>query len=277
MYRIISGTGYVFIVHSDHHGPLPVKRISEWVSDLLFCCLLTLMNRIQLNHFMDLQMAMITKSRSMTGILLLMGVLLSGAAMQNVVNAQSDGQGLKVGVVDIRKVYESYDRAGDFRDRIQQKKKEAQSKIKDISNELNQIQEELNDLEPLSELWKKRAKKFYQLKSERKMMQDLWKQDTQKLLSETSAEIYQNIRDVIEEYGSENGYDLILKVNKSDIGSRDVSDVNQQIATRSVLHFADQMDLTNQITSMLNERYNEQSSDGSESGSGSGSNDSGGN
>ncbi len=216
-------------------------------------------------------MKTMVKPRFMTNLLTVAGVLLGMLVMQHAVTAQEGSDNLQVGVVDIRKVYESYERAKDFRNQIQEKKSEAQSKIQEISDKLNQIQEELNDLEPLSDLWKKRAKKFYQLKSERQMMQDLWKQDTKKLLSETSSEIYQNIREVIEEYGEENGYDLILKVNKSAIGSGEVSDINQQIATRSVLHFSDEMDLTDQISSILNEQYeNENSQSGSESSDSSG-------
>lgn len=217
---------------------------------------------------MNLQNTTMTKTRSLANGLMILGILLSGLVMQHAVQAQVQTDGLKVGVVDIQEVYESYDRASDFRDRIQQKKAEAQSKIKEISDKLKQIREELSDLEPLSDLWKKRAKKFYQLKSERKMMQDLWKQDTKKLLSETSSNIYENIREVTEDYGAENDYDLILKVNKGPIGSGEISDVNQQIATRGVLHFTDQMDLTDKITSILNERYDEQNGEGSESGTG---------
>lgn len=226
---------------------------------------------------MNLDMKTKSQPRLMTNSLIVLGILLAGLLSQNHVNAQGEEGPLKVGVVDIRKVYESYERASDFRDRIQQKKSEAQSKIQDISDELSQIQEELNDLEPLSELWKKRARKFYQLKSERKMMQDLWKQDTKKLLSETSAEIYQNIRDTIADYGEENDYDLILKVNKSAIGSGEISDVNQQIATRGVLHFTDQMDLTKKITTILNDRYEDQNGQGSDDGSSSDTGDSSGN
>ncbi len=187
--------------------------------------------------------------------------------------SQNDQANLKVGVVDIQEVYNSYDRAEDFTQQIQDKKEEAQNEIKDLNEQMKQVREELNDIEPLSDLWKKRAKKFYQLKSERQMMQDIWKQDTQKLLSQTSTKIYEEIRKVVEDYGEKNNFDLILKANKSPIGSGNISDINQRIASRSVLHFKNKMDLTDKITTILNEEYNKGSEGSSTNKSGASSSD----
>lgn len=186
------------------------------------------------------------------------GLLLSGG-VQNVLTAQDDDS-FKVGVVDIREVYQSYERADAFTKKIQKKKQEAERKIQETNDKIEQVKEELGELEPLSDLWKEKAREFYQLKSERKMLEDLWKQDTKKLLGETSAQIYQTISDVVSSYGEENNFDLILKTNKQPIGQRQAADINQQIATRSVLHFKNEMDLTDKIITILNERYQENQS-----------------
>jgi len=169
--------------------------------------------------------------------------------------SSSSETGLKVGVVDIREVYRSYKRTAQFSQKFMKQKKEAEKKMKSLSKEMKQIQKELNELEPLSDLWKKRAKKYYELESKKKLMKDLWKQDTQKSLGETTAQIYDSIREVIQDYAREHNYDLILKVNQSDINKQKMSRVNEQIATRSVLYFDDAMDLTDRMIEILNDEY----------------------
>ncbi len=164
---------------------------------------------------------------------------------------------LKVGVVDVREVYRSYKRTAKFSKNFVKKKKQAEKKIKSLSKKLKKIKEEMEQLEPLSDLWKKRAEKYYQLESKQKLMKDLWKKDTKKLLGKTTVEIYDTIRKVIREYAREHNFDLILKVNQSDIKSKKMERVNDQIASRSVLYFRKKMNVTDKIIEIVNKRYRE--------------------
>ncbi len=186
---------------------------------------------------------------------LLSSLLLFSAPLSAQEDSNASDGGLKVGVVDIREVYRSYDRTEKFSKTFVEKKNKAQEKMKSLEEEMKQIQKELNSLEPLSDLWKKRAKKYYQLESEKKLMEDLWKQDTKQMLGRTTADIYDTIRKVIQDYADKNGYDVILKVNQSDIKKQEMSRVNEQIATRSVLYFRKSMDLTDKMITILNEQY----------------------
>lgn len=141
---------------------------------------------------------------------------------------------LKVGYVDIGKVFDEYGRTKDEEDGLEKIKKEKDSKIDETEKEIKKMKDELVLLSD-----KKKEEKQTEIDKKIRSLNEYKKgviDDLTKLKDEKIREIVNEIKKVIQEYGENEGYNLIIN--------------------DSVLLYKDKdYDLTEKITKILNERY----------------------
>jgi Skp family chaperone for outer membrane proteins len=68
-------------------------------------------------------------------------------------------------------------------------------------------------------------------------------------------DIYNGIRAVVEQYGRDNGFDLIIKVDEPKLGEDSPESVSRRISTRPVLFANATLDITDKIIDQLNSLY----------------------
>jgi outer membrane protein len=141
---------------------------------------------------------------------------------------------LKIGYVDVLKVFNDYNKTKDYDKVLDEQRTEKEEGLEKKKEEIKAIQDKIELLKDEQKDEKreeitKAATEYREM--ERQSILDLKKQRDEKM-----KEIIDDINKVIEQYAKKNGYDIIL--NKG-----------------SVLSGAKGMDLTNEILKIVNKQY----------------------
>jgi len=125
-----------------------------------------------------------------------------------VLSAGAFAKELKVGVLDMRKVFYEYNKTKDFNQKLEKEDAEVKKEIEKKTQELRKIRDEI-DL--LSE--KAKEKKEPELRKKIKDLDDFRKEKIEEFLrkkDEMFKEIRQDIMDTANTYATKNGYDLLF-------------------------------------------------------------------
>ncbi len=161
----------------------------------------------------------------------LISLILVGMFGTGLVWAKETG---KIGVIYLRKVFDSYEKTKDYDKKLQEETKQIEKKIRDLQQEIQKIQASLEVLgkEEKKEKIKELRKKQLELRRYRlEAMQDIG-QERQRYMRE----ILQDIKPIINDYAKKNGYDIILNGDM-------------------ILYSVDSYDLTQEIVDLLNRSY----------------------
>ncbi len=144
---------------------------------------------------------------------------------------------LKIGVVDVEKIYNEYEKAKAAREEIQGKRTEKQIELSKKQTELKQIVDEYNA--------KKGKMKEDEMKQYEKKINDLTTEintfvrlTNQQLLEENRRKtqtLLTDIAKVIQDYATKNGYDLIVD-------------------KKSLPYFSNTFDISDEIIKILNQK-----------------------
>jgi len=140
----------------------------------------------------------------------------------------------KIGYVDLSRVFDQYEKTIDHDRKLQEKGDRKQAEREKMVSQLKQLKDEL---ELLSE--KGREKKQEQIGKKIKELQNfdlVTRTDLERERDEVVREILKEIDKVVQEYGRNKGYYLILN-------------------DRVLLYGDEQFDLTDEVLKLLNERY----------------------
>lgn len=146
-------------------------------------------------------------------------------------------QNLKIGVVDIEKIFSSYEKTKKEREKIQQKRTEKQIELSKKQAELKRLLDEYNA--------KKGKMKEDEMKDYEKRISDLTTEintfvrlTNQQLIEENrrnTQALLSDIAKVIQEYASKNGYNLVID-------------------KKSLPYFSGGLDISDEIIKILNEK-----------------------
>ena len=67
--------------------------------------------------------------------------------------------------------------------------------------------------------------------------------------------IYIDVSKAVETYGEKNSFSLVLKKEKPELKSREISDLQFKIGINTVLYYSSAVDITPQIIKNINESY----------------------
>ena len=122
-------------------------------------------------------------------------------------------QGGKYGVVDIQQVLNQSQRGVAFKQKLEQERAARQRELDAKQQELTKLQAEFEKQAPLlSEAAKREKQEALQrrVRDARRMLEDV-NRDFEKKVREAEAEVTREILGVVQEYGKDQGYTLILE------------------------------------------------------------------
>lgn len=141
---------------------------------------------------------------------------------------------MKIGYVDIFKVFNDYEKTKEYDDKLEVKKNAAEKKLENKKETIEKLQGKL-DLLKESEKAKEAKKLSKELKEYRDLEREVFT-DIRKERDEKMKDIVEDIDKIIKDYAKKNGFELIINSN-------------------AVLYGVKAMDVTDEILKISNKKY----------------------
>ena len=169
-----------------------------------------------------------------TPIMCLALALLASFTYSNIKPANAEAEDFKIGVVDIGGVFEKYQKRLELDQKLKEQEKGFQDEINKKRKELIDLDEETQLLDLGSE---SRGKNENLLERKTVELEGYAKFAERQLLKKYKnffENIYQEVVQKVEEIGKQEGFDLIIKNEESDLKSGKISDLQFKIGIRTV-------------------------------------------
>jgi len=176
-------------------------------------------------------------------------------AFSGQVKAQAEEGEMKIGVVDIVKVFDDYAKSDDLEKDLTEELEVFNNEMKFLKDGLDKLEALIEQLSADSELRVEKVSEYamkkqaYQAKSKAEQKRLAIKQS--KLLME----LYGDIVGAVGEYAKAEEYTLVLKADSGSVRGESPDEVQLRIAIRPVLYYSSMHDLTDDIIKVLNENY----------------------
>ena len=171
------------------------------------------------------------------------------------VKAQAEAGEMKIGVVNIIKVFDDYAKSDDLEKGLTEELEAFNNEMKFLKDELDKLEAFIEQLSADSELRVEKVseyavkKQVYQARMGAE--QRRWMVKQSKLLME----LYGDIVGAVGEYAKAEEYTLVLKADLGSVRGESPDEVQLRIAIRPVLYYSSMHDLTDDIIKVLNENY----------------------
>lgn len=177
----------------------------------------------------------------------------SGGALK----ASAPARALKIGVVDLKQCFdrEKYDRIGNAEREYKAYYTTLQDKLDAVKLKVKHKQEELPLAEGKKNLRQNILTELYMLNYELEMTAKMNEHQALARYQQIQMDIYNGIREVVDDYGKENGFDLILKTDEPQLAENSIESVSKRINHRPVLYSNPDLDITKQILDRLQAVY----------------------
>ena len=185
-------------------------------------------------------------------------VLLASFACININLANAEAEGFKIGIVDIGGVFEKYQRRIDLDQALKEQETGFQDEINRKRKETIDLDEETQLLDLGSE---NRSNNESLLERKNVELEGYAKFAERQLLKKYKdffEIIYKEVVQKVEAIGKQEGFDLIIKKEESDLKSEEVSDLQFKIGIRTVLYHSDSVDITLDVIDNLNASYSKE-------------------
>ena len=167
-------------------------------------------------------------------------------------------EGIKVGVVDINEIFDKYSKRTD----LEQELKDIEAGFKKEIEDKKKVMIDLNEETQLLDLGSESRntniaileKKNVELEGYAKYAES---QLTKKYKNAFEV-IYEEIIDEVNSFGKEENYSVIIKKEKPNLQSNQLSDLQFKIGIRTVLYNSSSIDITQVITDRINARYQQE-------------------
>lgn len=160
---------------------------------------------------------------------------------------------LKIGVVNLAKVFSEYQKRGDGRVKLMKEKKEKELELKKQEAKLKKLEQELEVLEGEEKL-----RKQAEHKEKRKSYQAYYEVNNTELLTRQCnlwKAIYNEIIDEVKRTAEREDYDIILKVDSDPVSGNSLEEIQLRVDIKKFLFHSPKVDLTDRIINVLNEKY----------------------
>jgi Skp family chaperone for outer membrane proteins len=193
-----------------------------------------------------------------TPIICLVFVLLASITTMNMNPVNANAEGFKIGIVDIGRVFDKYDKRTDL-------DQELSDFVKEIQDEVNKKRKEIIDLDEetqLLDLGSETRSKNEDMSERKKVeLEGYVKFSERQLLKRNKIffeQIYSEVVKKVEEIGEGEGYDLIIKKEEPELNSGQIADLQFKIGIRTVLYHSKAVDITSIVTEHLNSEYSKE-------------------
>lgn len=165
---------------------------------------------------------------------------------------------LKIGVVDINEVFDKYDKRVDLDQQLKDTEAEFKSEIESKKKVMIDLNEETQLLDLGSESRDKNIvileKKNVELEGYAKFAE----KQLMKKYKDAFEKIYEEIIKEVDSFGKDRNYSVIIKKEKPNLKSNQLSDLQFKIGIRTVLYNSSAIDVTANITERINARYQQE-------------------
>jgi len=162
---------------------------------------------------------------------------------------------LKIGVVDINKIFDKYEKRKDLDQQLKDMEVEYKDEIESKKKAMIDLSEETQLLDLGSEKRNKNMETLERKNVELEGYAKLAEKQLTKRYKDAFEKIYEEITKEVDAFGKENNYSLIIKKEDSDLQTNQISDLQFKIGIRTVLYNSNRVDVTANITDRLNTRY----------------------
>ena len=169
----------------------------------------------------------------------------------------SQGAGLKVGVINLKDIFDNYAKVKDFTKKLTEEGKAIEQKVELLNQQLRQLQEKLQAPGLADGPTKQDLQlQFMLAKTEQEFLVKSNTERFSRRLGDQTSDFYNEIRKKVEEVAKAEGYDLVFKIDAPEIaGDTSESQVTQRINHRPLLYAREGMDFTEKIVKQLNADY----------------------
>jgi Skp family chaperone for outer membrane proteins len=177
-----------------------------------------------------------------------------GAALLKPAVARADGNlGLRVGLVDIGVVFKAYKRKDDLEKEINSKKEGYENQAKAQEGILDGIRQSMRLMDPKSDLFRQKAKELKLAGTQDKVIRDGWEEELKIQVENLTLMILNEIEDRVRKFGTDNKYDLIIKIDSQGWGDERFQERIFRAQVSSVLFFTPSLDVTQDVLKLLND------------------------
>jgi len=162
---------------------------------------------------------------------------------------------LKIGIVDINDIFDNYEKRKDLDQQLKDKETEFKEELESKKKVMIDLNEETQLLDLGSEQRNKNMEILERKNVELEGYAKLAEKQLTKRYKNAFEKIYEEITKEVDAFGKENNYSLIIKKEKSDLQSNQISDLQFKIGIRTVLYNSNRVEVTSNITDRLNTRY----------------------
>ena len=181
--------------------------------------------------------------------------LLAGLICTNINLANAEAEEFKIGIVDISSVFEKYQKRIDLDQELKEQEKGFQDEINKKRKEIIDLDEETQLLDLGSESRNSNENLLERKNVELEGYAKFAERQLLKKYKDFFENIYQEVVQKVEEIGKQEGFDLVIKKEESDVKSGKISDLQFKIGIRTVLYHSDSVDITLDVIDALNTSY----------------------
>ncbi len=164
-------------------------------------------------------------------------------------------EGIKIGVVDINEIFDKYDKRVELDQQLKDTEAEFKNEIESKKKAMIDLNEETQLLDLGSESRDKNIvileKKNVELEGYAKFAE----KQLMKKYKDAFEKIYEEIIKEVDSFGKDRNYSVIIKKEKPNLQSNQLSDLQFKIGIRTVLYNSSAIDVTQNITERLNARF----------------------
>ena len=165
---------------------------------------------------------------------------------------------LKIGVVDINEVFDKYDKRVDLDQQLKDTEAEFKNEIESKKKEMIDLNEETQLLDLGSESRSKNMEILEKKNVELEGFAKFAEKQLMKKYKDAFEKIYEEIIKEVDSFGKDRNYSVIIKKEKPNLQSNQLSDLQFKIGIRTVLYNSSAIDVTANITERINARYQQE-------------------
>lgn len=159
---------------------------------------------------------------------------------------------LRVGVVDIAKVFDGYAKRTDREKELRAEEERLEKEYNDRKEKLRQIRNELDLLREGSLTYMLKKEEQTAAASALNYFDQIRREILKSRFETYMLEILTEIEQVVQEIGKKGGYHFIIKVDNP---ANTKKESTTPLELRAVLYYSNEIDISNQVLDILNDKY----------------------
>jgi len=172
-------------------------------------------------------------------------------------------RGLKVGVVDIVRVFDELEEKVDMNAELRQLEDKRSTRLRELGDRARDLEEKGKLLRADSQEAKDNSKLHEEALRELRSYRDATEDHLYNKLYDFTLAIYKKIRDEVQACAREAGYDIVLRTRDQEVGNVEQDlrprtrymELNRRIDAQSVLFHNPALDFTDVVIKRLNQKY----------------------